>query len=172
MTGLSIAAAVLAVLWYTVYRTDALQAMLSKLFGWVGSPASPALACKDEKLEELRERVRPLFNNNVHNAPPLDTVDMEGVLDTVTFKKGRESYTLNKEEIVMCMVDEHGHYYTDNMLLYVLLHELSHVLSESVGHTDEFHEKFQALLAKADDMGIYDKTKGVNKNYCLHNDDI
>lgn len=43
----------------------------------------------------------------------------------------------------------------ENTLTFVALHELSHIMSASVGHTDEFWQNFKFLLENAVDQGIY-----------------
>ena len=55
------------------------------------------------------------------------------------------------------------------MLIYVMLHELSHALMEGtdVKHeTPEYHSIFQNLLDRAAKAGIYDPTQPIQKNYC------
>ena len=37
-------------------------------------------------------------------------------------------------------------YYNDDILLYVLVHEICHVLCPNIGHTPEFNNIFEALL--------------------------
>ena len=43
----------------------------------------------------------------------------------------------------------------ENTLTFVALHELSHIMSSSVGHTDEFWENFKFLLDNAVEQKIY-----------------
>lgn len=66
--------------------------------------------------------------------------------------------------------DENNEYYEDNMLKYVLLHEISHSICDEIGHTQKFNDIFQALLKKAVEMGIYNPNVPIIKNYCLYND--
>ena len=47
----------------------------------------------------------------------------------------------------MCLKDKNGKYYDDNMLNYVALHELAHVLCDEIGHTDKFYAIFDELRA-------------------------
>ena len=54
------------------------------------------------------------------------------------------------------------------MLLYVLLHELSHVLCDEVGHTEKFHEIFDQILAEANKQGIYDNSYSIIQDYCQY----
>jgi Zn-dependent peptidase ImmA (M78 family) len=93
------------------------------------------------------------------------------LLNEISLAKGDKSYTINKENIFMCLKDENNKYYDDNMLIYVLLHELAHVLNHhDVGHTEMFHTIFDALLDKATEMKIYDPSIPLVRNYCLYND--
>ena len=52
--------------------------------------------------------------------------------------------------------------------MFVIIHELAHVASESIGHTDEFWKNFKFLLIEAEKIGIYKPIdyKTNPKNYC------
>lgn len=56
----------------------------------------------------------------------------------------------------------------ENTLTFVAIHELSHVMTESVGHKKEFWENFKFLLENAVEMGIYKPVdyKKKPKGYC------
>ena len=55
-----------------------------------------------------------------------------------------------------------------NTLTFVAIHELSHVMTLSVGHTKEFWENFKFLLKNAVKIGIYraEDYKKQPKKYC------
>jgi len=56
----------------------------------------------------------------------------------------------------------------ENTLMFVAIHELSHIASESIGHTAEFWKNFKFLLNEASDIKIY-KPEDYKKNpkeYC------
>ena len=77
----------------------------------------------------------------------LDNHIKENVMDLISLIKGTSSYTENKWKILLCLKDKkNDEYYSNNMLVYVLAHEIAHVLCKSVGHTPEFHNIFNALL--------------------------
>jgi hypothetical protein len=67
--------------------------------------------------------------------------------------------------------DENNKYYDTNMLVYVLLHEISHSICDEVGHTKKFHLYFHELLKKAIEMKVYNPDIPIIKNYCLYNDE-
>jgi len=73
----------------------------------------------------------------------------------IQVSEARESYTINKRDMHLCIRDEVGEYFNRNMLLYVALHELAHVKCKSIGHTAEFHSIFRDLLKKAEEQGVY-----------------
>lgn len=84
----------------------------------------------------------------------------------MTFRKGRKSYTLNKEVIHLCVKDENGKYYDNNMLIYVALHEAAHVLCDEIGHTDKFYQIHEDLVQKATEMGIFNPSIPLVQHYC------
>ena len=55
-----------------------------------------------------------------------------------------------------------------NTLTFVALHELSHIMTESIGHKQEFWQNFKYLLQNAKEAGIYDPIdyKKNPKDYC------
>lgn len=95
--------------------------------------------------------------------------DVHPEAQNIKLYKGTKSYTLNKDKIFICLKDENDEYYPINMLIYVLLHELSHKINkDDIGHTEKFHTIFQALIEKAHNMGIYNAYIPPIKNYCSH----
>ena len=87
------------------------------------------------------------------------------LINKTTFHCGDSSYTLDKSSVHLCLIDETGNYYSDNTLMHVILHELAHVKTDSIGHTPEFHQNFQELLEKAEQVGLYDPNIDVPDHY-------
>jgi hypothetical protein len=56
----------------------------------------------------------------------------------------------------------------ENTLMFVALHELSHIATTSIGHTQEFWSNFKFIIANAKKIGIYDPEnyKKNPKVYC------
>jgi len=81
------------------------------------------------------------------------------------------SYSVNKgEKIVFCIrsKDKEARLEDENLLVFVALHELGHVMTLSTGHTDEFWDNFRFLLKEAIKIGVY-KRQDFKKNpqkYC------
>ena len=55
-----------------------------------------------------------------------------------------------------CKIHKHIHHRQKrNTLMFVALHELSHIATKSVGHTTEFWENFKFLIQNAEKINIY-----------------
>jgi len=81
---------------------------------------------------------------------------------------GYTSYSINKgEQIILCLRNE-DELVDINTMMFVVLHEMGHLASESIGHTEEFWDNFKWLLEESINIGIYVKqdfeTKSVE--YC------
>lgn len=85
---------------------------------------------------------------------------------TIPIYAARRSYTLNKREVFMCLKDENGDYYDRNMIVFVFLHELAHVLNDEIGHGLRFQAIFRELLTRAIALKLYDPSVPLVKNYC------
>lgn len=79
------------------------------------------------------------------------------------------SYTENKRTIYVCTKDpETGQIYSDNTLIYVILHECAHMLDSTYNeaHDDKFKKIFLKLLQKAERTGIYNPAIPIPNTYC------
>ena len=81
------------------------------------------------------------------------------------------AYSENKgEKIAFCTTTtKKGNKLIDeNTLMFVALHEMSHVATKSIGHTTEFWQNFKFLLENAEKINIYkpENYKENPKNYC------
>ena len=89
------------------------------------------------------------------------------ILNNVTIIEDNESYTINKRVIHLCTKSpRNGEYYDKNTLMFVVLHELSHVICDDIGHTDKFLQINRAILNFAIKNGYYDPSKPFVENYC------
>jgi len=81
------------------------------------------------------------------------------------------AYSENKgEKLAFCLnTTKKGNDLIDiNTLTFVALHELSHIMTESIGHKQEFWQNFKYLLQNAKEAGIYDPVdyKKKPQQYC------
>jgi hypothetical protein len=82
------------------------------------------------------------------------------------------SYSVNKgEKVHLCLRQRQGadeSLVNENILVFVALHEMGHVVTDSVGHEPEFWNNFGWLLKEAEKINIYQHTdfKAHPVRYC------
>lgn len=81
------------------------------------------------------------------------------------------SYSLNKgEKIVICIKekDKEETFIDMNTTVFVVIHEIAHIMTKSVGHNKDFWDNMKFLLENAIKLGIYTKEDYKNnpKKYC------
>jgi PDZ domain-containing secreted protein len=81
------------------------------------------------------------------------------------------SYSVNKgEKIVLCLRsrDTTNELEDKNIIMYVVIHELAHLMTRDVGHTAQFWENNKLLLKEAINVGIYTRVDFDNSpaKYC------
>jgi hypothetical protein len=116
----------------------------------------------------INEQYKPQTNDPVLLAIIDKIKQIHPKVEQLEFYDSDKSYTINKQKVHLCLKDKDGYYYNENMLTYVALHELAHVLCDEVGHTEKFYQIFDQLLDKAHDMGLYDPSIPIIKDYCNH----
>tara|TARA_B110000908_G_C10004020_1_gene335436 strand:- start:97 stop:579 length:483 start_codon:yes stop_codon:yes gene_type:complete len=97
---------------------------------------------KDKRVQRLVEKYNP---KNISESIP---------------NTNYTSYSVNKgEKIVFCIrsKDEKQKLVNINTIMFVAIHEIAHVMTKSIGHTDEFWENMKYLLKKGIKIGIYNK---------------
>jgi hypothetical protein len=124
-----------------------------------GGSSESQLLEKDVK-KKLKEDIERLVNNYNPEALSESTPDAKWT-----------SYSINKgEKIVFCMRSK-GNTETivkENIMSFVAIHELGHVMNKTVGHDSSFWNTFKLLLKIAIDNGLY-KNIDFNNNpqpYC------
>jgi len=121
--------------------------------------------------------------NNIHNQYNMTKNDKKYILDSIIRVKKNfiannlqenlpsifdkdTSYTINKGEIfALCLrfVDNKDEFHDFNTIMFVAIHELSHLFSKTYGHNTEFWTNFRFLLKQAVEIGLYKPI-----NYKLH----
>jgi hypothetical protein len=83
------------------------------------------------------------------------------------------SYSENKgQKIVVCLRDKtkppHYPLIDKNTVMFVMLHEMAHLMTETIGHTPEFWNNFKRILHDAVKVGIYTSVNYAHKHtpYC------
>ena len=69
---------------------------------------------------------------------------------------GYTSYTVDKgARVVLCIRQSNGDFVLRNVIVYVAVHELAHIMTSSTGHTPEFWANNSRLLTAAESAGLY-----------------
>ena len=82
------------------------------------------------------------------------------------------AYSENKgEKVAFCLnkdKQDNDHLIDESTLTFVAIHELSHVMTKSVGHKSEFWQNFKFLLENAKEAGIHQPIdyKETPQEYC------
>jgi hypothetical protein len=133
--------------------------------------ASDLLAETTEKMKQLVENIgerykeRENVNRLVENFNP---ISIKETLPTSEYT----AYSENKgEKIAFCLnknKNNNNNLIDKNTLMFVAIHELAHIMSASVGHTDEFWYNFKFLLENAVELNLYQPVdyKKEPENYC------
>jgi hypothetical protein len=90
-----------------------------------------------------------------------------------TSDKTQTSLTVDKgKQIIFCLrsrkAETENQIHNINILMYVAIHELAHIMSKSTHHTPEFMDNFFFLLKEASKIGIYNTEilEGGKQEYC------
>ena len=103
--------------------------------------------CKDPslKLDEPYQRLVSRFNPDA--------------LEENDLTADSTSYSENKgEKIVVCLRDKTSPPYPlieENTVMFVLIHEMAHLMTASIGHTPEFWTNMRKLLHDCIQLGVY-----------------
>ena len=114
-----------------------IKSKIDKLFNtYKDDPASLA----DPRIKVMLERFKPesMAENDIHD--------------------DSTSYSENKgEKIIVCIREKRKPYpfVDDNTVMFVILHELAHLMTTTIGHTPEFWTNFKRILHDASAAGVY-----------------
>ena len=128
-------------------------------------------------LANIRKNIELLVLHLEKIAPDDErTLQIKKKLDPDNISEGTDnakytSYSINKgEKIVFCLRsrNEDKTLVDLNTMMFVALHEIAHVGTKSLGHTDEFWDNFRWLLEESIQIGIYREQdfKTKPKEYC------
>ena len=113
--------------------------------------ASNLLAKIYMKVETLKRKLQKEMYHELRVRTFLKRSESTTIQESYKDDLSATSYSVNKgENIVLCLRSRNSAQLIDeNTLFYVVLHELAHVMSDEVGHTQEFGQNFQFLLTNA-----------------------
>ena len=115
--------------------------------------AADHLAIINSKILKLIDHVSTQDVENVHLLK--ENYNPDALSETIPGSR-YTSYSVNKgEKIAICIRHKDKKFMDDNTILFVVIHELAHVMTISTGHTEEFWANMKFLLEQAEDINIY-----------------
>jgi hypothetical protein len=128
------------------------------------------LARTTEKLKQLVAYLKEEYPNRENVKRLAEKFNPKKISETLPTSK-YTAYSENKgEKLAFCTTTtkKGSKLIDENTLSFVAIHELGHVMTESVGHTKEFWQNFKFLLKNGVKIGIYKPVdyKNKPKNYC------
>jgi hypothetical protein len=130
-----------------------------------------------DKLATVTDKLKKLVANVGKEYP--DRTNVKRLVEGFNPKKISETlptseftaFSENKgEKLAFCLDTEKkgGKLIDENTLIFVGIHEISHIATQSVGHTNEFWTNFKFLLEEASKMNIYSPVdyKKKPQKYC------
>lgn len=130
-----------------------------------------------DKLAHVTQKLKKVVKHMGEKYPDNDAVkrltsgfNPKKVIETLPTSE-YTAYSENKgEKLAFCLDSQKGggNLIDENTLTFVALHEISHIATKSVGHTDEFWTNFKFILQEAEIIGIYapEDYKKKPKQYC------
>ena len=119
--------------------------------------AADTLAKINEKVNALINHLRQKYPDDKRVKRLISRLDMNN-LEEAEHERGSTSYTINKGELIsLCIRDKNTQkqIHKVNHLMFVIIHELAHIMSVSEGHTNEFMDNFKFLLRESNNCGSY-----------------
>jgi len=109
---------------------------------------------------DMRARTEQFLEN--YSPDSLHEISPKNIFGSTSFTEGKG------RKIVFCLRGVDGKLHDLNTIMFVALHEITHVLNDRWGHEEYFWALFQIILADAAEIGIYAPVDYRKKpaNYC------
>jgi len=121
--------------------------------------AADLLASVTEKCKELVKYVGEKYPDEENVKRLVKGYNPQKVMETLP-TSSYTAYSENKgEKLAFCLnkkKEDNDNLIDEHTLMFVAIHELSHVATESIGHKPEFWDNFKFLLENAKEAGIHD----------------
>ena len=120
--------------------------------------ASNLLARITEKIEYLVENTGQRYPNRENVKRLVENFNPKTIKETLPTSE-YTAYSENKgEKLAFCLnkkKNNDDNLIDSNTLMFVATHEIAHVMTKSVGHTEEFWNNFKFLLENAVELKLY-----------------
>jgi predicted metal-dependent hydrolase len=142
---------------YTKSDIDNKEYLVRNLPDNVQAANTIALICK--RLLKLKNHLQEKYPNNTITKRIVKKLNLKNISEGAYDVK-YTSYSINKgEKIVLCLRSRTEPNVNKlepiNILMFVTLHEVAHIGTESIGHTNEFWNTFKFILKESIDINIY-----------------
>jgi len=132
--------------------------------------AANLLASVTEKMKNMVKYMKETHPRDERTIRLVEGFDPKRISETLPTSE-LTAYSENKgEKIAFCLnTTKEGNKLIDlNTLTFVALHELSHIMTTSIGHKQEFWQNFKFVLENAKEANIYQPVdyKKSPKEYC------
>ena len=133
--------------------------------------AADLLAKTTEKCKKLINYMKEKHPDNENVKRLVQGYNHKKIMETLPTSKFT-AYSENKgEKLAFCLnrkKGENNNLIDEHTLMFVAMHELSHIATESIGHKPEFWQNFKFLLENAKEAGIHNPEdyKKSPKDYC------
>lgn len=141
---------------YVTSKVDGRTYLVRKLHD--RQEAADTLAKINQECEKLIQHLQGRFKDNDDIKRLVKNFNPDNVSEGSN-ENGYTSYSINKgEKIILCIRHKDTNEIIDtNVLLYVTIHELAHLMTKDVGHTPMFWNNFKFILTEAVNIGVYKK---------------
>jgi hypothetical protein len=133
--------------------------------------AADLLAKVTDKCKKLVKYVEEKYPDQENIKRLVSGYNPQKIMETLPTSE-YTAYSENKgEKIAFCLSPKKGdlnNLIDEHTLTFVAIHELSHVMTKSIGHKTEFWDNFKFLLENAKESGIHEPQnyKKKPKEYC------
>ena len=133
--------------------------------------ASNLLARTTEKLEYLVKNIGQRYPKRENVKKLVENFNPTTIKETLPTSE-YTAYSENKgEKLAFCLnkkKQNNDNLIDSNTLTFVAIHELAHIMTTSIGHTEEFWNNFKFLLENAVELKLYTPVnyKKEPENYC------
>lgn len=161
---------------YNTYFSENLEKMISTIDNreYLVQPKEDAHEAAN-LIAQIRAKISLLVEHLIKSNSPSDPriIMLKNNYNPNNFKEGVDnpeytSYSINKgEKIVLCLRNKNK-LVDINTLIFVVLHEVAHIATEEIGHTEDFWANFRWILEESMNIGIYIKQEFDKKpvEYC------
>jgi predicted metal-dependent hydrolase len=133
--------------------------------------ASNLLAKTTVKMKKLVEYVDEKYPDKPNIRRLVKKFNPKKIVETLPTSE-YTAYSENKgQKIAFCLnkkKENNNNLIDENTLMFVAIHEMSHIATESIGHNKEFWDNFKFLLKEAKEAGLYNVVDYSinNQEYC------